>query len=586
MTSMPIPDKSASGGHLNRPWGVLDILPEASLARISSLAARVFEVPSAVVGAVAQDRVRFNIDAETGLDHVGGWPHHLLLPRTLIFDDLQLDPQTRLPTVDGREVRFWAAAALVTGEGEYLGSLCLMDWQPRRFSDQQRASLEDLAQMLLSEAEAHLRAQTRARKDALKYQTEIVVWKSHHEAVIRASGQVSYHWNPHTNQVTYGGTVEKVLGYTMQEMETDLSYWIGLIHAEDQPIFNREIERVLRTKESLHLQYRVRRKDGNYIFVEDNGYFFLDGTGNVIQQVGFITDVTESHNSEEALRASQRKLAALINSLPGIVFSCANDGEFSMTYLSEGCLHLTGYTSAELQGKGPNSYNFITDPDDYAHLSQVIKAAITARLPYEREYRIRTKSGELRWLWEKGSPVIDDHGEIHSIEGFITDITELKRVERELIAARETAEEATRLKSEFLANMSHEIRTPMNGVMGMTNLLLDTKLTHEQRDYAQTLYHSSQALLTIINDILDFSKIEAGKLELETIEFNLQQVVEDVTGLLAEPADAKGLELVCLVDGHVPRVLLGDPGRLRQVLTNLLGNAVKFTERGEVAVEV
>ncbi|MBC8122547.1 MAG: hypothetical protein H7Y22_11990, partial [Gemmatimonadaceae bacterium] len=134
MTSLPIPDKSASGGHLNGPWGVLDILPEASLARISSLAVRIFEVPSAVVGAVAQDRVRFNIHAQTGLDHVGGWPHHLLLPRTLIFGDLQLDPQIRLPTVDGREVRFRAAAALVTGEGEYLGSMCLMDWQPRRCS--------------------------------------------------------------------------------------------------------------------------------------------------------------------------------------------------------------------------------------------------------------------------------------------------------------------------------------------------------------------------------------------------------------------------------------------------------------------
>lgn len=200
------------------------------------------------------------------------------------------------------------------------------------------------------------------------------------------------------------------------------------------------------------------------------------------------------------------------------------------------------------------------------------------------ESEIYRKDKSIIWISENARAVFDENKKLLYYEGMVEDITERKRLEMELQAAMIAAEAANRMKSEFLANMSHEIRTPMNGVIGMTDLLLMTELSPEQRDFANTVRISGEALLTVINDILDFSKVEAGKLELEHLDVDLRDTVEDVARLLAIQAHAKGLEVTAQIDPKLPDVVKGDAGRIRQVLLNLAGNAVKFTQHGEVSI--
>ena len=285
--------------------------------------------------------------------------------------------------------------------------------------------------------------------------------------------------------------------------------------------------------------------------------------------------------AEEALRVSERRFRTLTETLPQLVWTCRPDG--SCDYLSRQWFEYSGIPESEMLD---NRWVEVLHPEDRAWAMAYWRDAVEGRVSYDLEYRIRGSDGRYRWFKTRGRPMRDEAGRIVQWIGTCTDIDDQKRAEEAERRAKEAAEAASRAKSEFLANVSHEIRTPMNAILGMTELAIETSGSDEQRQYLTIVKSSADALLNVINDLLDFSKIEAGKLELDPAEFSLRQVLGETLRALALRAHKKGLELVCQIQPDVPDALFGDAGRLRQILLNLVGNAIKFTEEGEVVVRI
>lgn len=292
-------------------------------------------------------------------------------------------------------------------------------------------------------------------------------------------------------------------------------------------------------------------------------------------------EITHHLQTEEALRVSERRFRETLENLN--LIGVLLDVKGNITFCNDFVLKLTGWQLSEVLGR--NWFDIFVPPS--ANIRAIFQATIDAgEIPPHHENEILGRNGERRLISWNNTVLRDPQGHVIGTAGVGEDITERRRAEAEMQKAKEAAEIAARTKSEFLANMSHEIRTPMNGILGMASLMLETDLSPEQREYLTLLKTSANSLLTLLNDILDFSKIEAGRLHLDTVPFGLRDHLGDILKTLAVNAHQKGLELALRVPSAVPDALMGDPGRLRQIVVNLVGNATKFTEQGEVVLQV
>jgi PAS domain S-box-containing protein len=445
-----------------------------------------------------------------------------------------------------------------------------------------------------------------------------------------------WEWDPATNVVICNETMDEIYGYSpivatangTWLVQTRYERFAEAIHPEDLPEVEAKLQSVIAEKGQGSTEYRIISADGSIRNIAAVERAILDETGNVTRLVGVNTDITDRKQTESMFRLLTERLS--------LATSVAKVGVWDWDLASN---TLTwDATMFEIYGLAPvvpmpyEKWSTTVSPEDLPAVEATLQKVIAEKGEGFAEFRITRADGSVRNLSAAEKVVLDKDAKVIRVIGVNMDVTERKiaaevleqsrkdqlrfveertrtleqqtailaktndallaareraEAERQVAqAARRGAEAASRAKGEFLANMSHEIRTPLNGILGMTDLALETELTPEQQEFLDTVKISAESLLGVINDILDFSKIEAGKLDIETVDFDLRDCLRGTMRMLAVRADEKDLELLCDVGPEVPEILRGDSVRVRQVVTNLVGNAIKFTNKGEVSLKV
>jgi PAS domain S-box-containing protein len=590
----PIPENEPERLAALRSLDIMDTAPEEAFDELTSLAASICKAPVAVINLLdeerqwAKSRVGWPLDGTPRNDAFCA--HTILEPDLLIIPDAAADPRfVDSPLVaSGPKIRFYAGAPLLTADGHALGALCVMDHHPRGLTAEQAQALRTLSHQVMALLRlrrnlAQLRRLTQEQNQAQQTLREernrlTVLLENLPAMVYGLDGEGRFClWNRECERVL-GYRKDEILGRTRLElferMYPDLAYrdWVMAQVA---------------THHYRDLEPTARAADGTErVCSWTNFSSQIQIPGLSVWGAGI--DITERKRADEALRQANARLdLAVRGSNIGIWENYMPDGDFRAGRLH--CINILeqlGYPPPEF------TIDYATmiaplHPEDRHRVEEAVVAYFAGEVAdFRVEFRARHRDGSYRWFLSRGIVVRDAGGKPIRFAGTRIDITDLKRIEAELRQAKEAAEAASKAKSEFLANVSHEIRTPMNAILGMTDLALDTRLTDEQRNYLTIVDSAANSLLNVINDLLDFAKIEAGKLALDSADFSLRSALNETLRALALRAHKKGLELICHLTPDVPDALIGDAGRLRQILLNIVGNAIKFTDAGEVVVEV
>ena len=451
-----------------------------------------------------------------------------------------------------------------------------------------QATVRDITSRKVTEA---------ALRDSERRMADIINLLPDPTLVIDQGGRVLF-WNRALEEMT-GVRAELMLGkgeyeYSLPFYGTRRPILIDIVRETDSEI-EHKYSNVFRVNDTLVGESYVPHLRGGGIYVVGTAAPLYDSRGEYVGAIEIIRDITERRRAEQALLESERRLGDIIEFLPDATVVIDREGRV-ITW-NQAMADLTAVSAREMLGRG----NFETALPFFGERRPMLMDLVLRPDPaWEASYAVLERHGDtlygeifasvLRgervYVMGTASVLRDSRGQAVGAIEIIRNLSDRKKMEEAMRAARDAAESTTRAKSEFLANMSHEIRTPMNAIIGMTSLLLTTELSQEQHELADTVRTSGDALLALINDILDFSKIEAGHMDLESQPFDLRLCLESAVDLVAVRAGEKGLELGCLIEDGTPPTVLGDVTRLRQILVNLLNNAVKFTECGEVVVRV
>jgi PAS domain S-box-containing protein len=397
---------------------------------------------------------------------------------------------------------------------------------------------------------------------------------------LEGAGDGVWEYNFQTNEVFFSKRYKDMLGYDDSDFKNESFEWKNRIHPNDLQIIaqtDQDYEKGI--IKNHQREYRIKHKNGNYIWILDRGMVVsYNDDGKPQRIIGTHSDITERKTSEQTLKIREEKYRSILSNMNLGLIEVDNDDVIQ--YANQSFLDMSGYAFDELMGQ--SAADLLLDKEHQNFIFDKNKQRKTG-VSDAYELPVKNKKKEQKWWLISGAPRYNDTGELVGSVGIHLDITEQKKLEEDLIRARDFAQASTIAKENFLANMSHEIRTPMSAILGMANQLNKTNLNNQQQFFLNTIHSSAESLLVIINDILDLSKIESGKLTIEKIGFEPKKVMEHVMQVMQHRAEEKGLSFTnSFYDTSLSDILLGDPHRISQVILNLVSNAIKFTQKGSI----
>ncbi|ARU28992.1 PAS domain-containing protein [Cellvibrio sp. PSBB006] len=545
---------------------ILDSPREKNFDDITAIASMICDVPMSIISLVDAERQWFK--SSVGLDgtetarDIAFCAHAILQPQQMtIVPDALLDKRfVDNPLVTGDpHIRFYAGAPLVTEDGAALGTLCVADYKPRDITPEQQQALMALARQVMQLF--HLRS----ANHLLQRNAENL------QSIITGANVGTWEMNVQTGGASFNERWAQMLGYSLEELQPlNMSTWSSLTHKEDLVRAQAMLQRHFQGQSEYYdCQFRMRHKLGYWVWIHAHGSVSKrTQEGAPLMMFGTHVDVTALMESRRALEENEERFRSMLSNLPGAVYRCINDHQWSMQFLSDEVEELTGYPAEDFIDNRRRSFSDITHPDDAKHVARVVRNAITEKREFTLEYRVQRASGQWCWLQEVGRGIFDEQGQLKYLDGFIWDITERKNMEQ--------------MKDEFVSTVSHELRTPLTSISGALKLMVSGALgemPEKSRTMLDIAYKNSQRLTLLINDLLDMEKLLAGKMAFNLHKQPLHTLLEQTVYENRAYGDQYQVSFQLAPVADTLQVMV-DEQRFLQVMSNLLSNAAKFSPPG------